>query len=142
MLALAGQLLSRMQFESLAPSFAPPTLVPERLNQAKYLVCFTTATPYLLEPHKYECGISALMFALGTSEQLLGLDLEKWTVVYLSQTRGLYNLNIRFSELNNVLEQCTGGGKAVVLKKTELTIICAFLLHEVLPSNRRLQTHG
>jgi hypothetical protein len=81
-----------------------------------------------LEPEKYECGISAIVFVLGTDPVRLGLDMTKYEVVRSSRK------TLRFSELNIILDKCIGGGgKAIVLKQTKLMYETMFQREDVAP---------
>ena len=143
---MAGQMLNKMNRKAQPPPTGPPDLVHEsenskRSRNPRFLTSFSTATPYLVTPNVYECGISALCFCLGTPPPMLGLDIEKWRGADLSR-----NYKMRFSFLNELLNQCKGGGKAISLTKTMMDVYAVLLLRTVslyrpLPSFMRTPTH-
>ena len=92
-----------------------PTLLTLMLiadGHKRYITPYQVSVPWLLEPNKYECGISCLVFGLGTDPNKLGLDVEQWVIANLPR-----KFKLRFSELNTILENCSGGGKAIMLKE-------------------------
>ena len=83
--------------------------------------------------HRYLwCG-----YLTGTPIGYLGLDLEQWSVATMRVTRGLY-FELRFSEMNDILKRCVGGGRAVVLSaRFKFTAHEVFLLNWVCKCDAR-----
>jgi hypothetical protein len=83
------------------------------------LIAYQTREVVRLEPHKYECGISMLCWGYGMSAELLGIKVEDFPACWPPN-------RVRFSTLNNILQQSTGAGRALELQTTDLSVKEAF----------------
>ena len=96
--------------------------VTYKASEPRFLTAYSTDKYLLLAPNTYQCGVVAIVFSLGTPAQQLGIDLKSF--VY----RAGQDANMRFTQLNALLNKCEGGGKAILLQKTNYTHLDVFML--------------
>ena len=133
-----------MDLEARPPPDGPPVLMvegtilgrlppgsslfaPKPNKGARLLASYSTNNPFLLEANKYECGISAVVFSSGTSPHLLGVDVERYAFTAVH-----HSFRLTFSQINNILKNSDGGGKAIVLLNAGLNYLELFRQTEVL----------
>ena len=78
------------------------------------LIPYGTNDTVLVEPNRYECGMSSVVFGFGMSPHQLGVDIEQYVGVWPPVKQ-------LFKQLNHVLAYSTGGGRACRLKVTDLS---------------------
>ena len=77
------------------------------------LVEYATNAVEFVEPNKFECGFSCLVFGFGMSPEMLGVDPSAYVGVWPP-------IRQRYQDLQKILSSSTGAGRACCLVHTNL----------------------